>query len=74
MNKWTKLKNRLCEHGHWIEPRVNFYHGVNQKLPCLFLTWDCENCLNIEAKKRLAQSERTRTKKVIQKSDTKVNK
>ena len=74
MNKRTKLKNRQCEQGHWIEPRVNFHHTRDMELPWLYLTWDCEHCFNIEGLKRLAEIEKARTKKVIQKSDTKVKK
>jgi hypothetical protein len=68
-----KLKNKQCELGHWMEPRV-INHCSPWDTPNIHLWWECDRCETKKAMEQLAKWADDRAKKVIQKSDTKVTK
>ena len=75
-----KLQNHQCECGRYMD-----VHIQNQRsrwdTPENYLWWECDYCTYeaskkaaAEKEKAIAQMQKARTKKVIQKSDTKVKK
>lgn len=77
---FKKLPNHQCDCGRYMEIHIqNVRSGWD--IPENYLWWQCDFCdyeasmkACEESKKALAQIKKTRTKKVIQKSDTKVSK
>ena len=68
------IKSKLCNDcGFYVRPKLedaSFFGKKNE----WFVYFKCDHCENERVKKYLAQLPVNRAKKVIQKSDTKVNK
>jgi|688.fasta_scaffold481798_2 hypothetical protein len=69
-----KLSNKKCDLGHWMEPNILNTNSIWADEPAFRFWWQCEVCEQKKTMLRLAQLEKQRAKKVIQKSDTKVTK
>jgi hypothetical protein len=69
-----KLKNKKCDLGHWMEPRIENTNSIWADEPEFHFWWQCETCECQKALAYLAEKEKERAKKVRQKSDMQVKK
>jgi hypothetical protein len=77
---FKKLPNHQCDCGRYMEIHIQNARSI-WETPENYLWWQCDFCdyeaskkIIAEKEKALAQMQKARTKKVIQKSDTKVKK